>query len=145
MPGATWRIASRNNNWLCLPTAHRPMRCTPISCVLFLVRLRADADLTSAGPARALKNLARAQCFTIRLILLLKVGKRGQNQRAQGLRVGVMPSLVIRCYTQCLRLFRQVPDPAPGIPDYAVSLYMAGLPGVMQDGNADPGSVAPGI
>ena len=27
------RIASRNNNWLCLPTTHRPMRCTPISCV----------------------------------------------------------------------------------------------------------------
>ena len=27
------RIASRNNNWLCLPTAPRPTSCTPISCV----------------------------------------------------------------------------------------------------------------
>ena len=39
--GATWRTASRNNNWPCLPTAHRPMSCTPTSCVCTFLRLPA--------------------------------------------------------------------------------------------------------
>jgi transposase len=31
-PGATWKTASRNSNWHCLPTVRQPMRCAPISC-----------------------------------------------------------------------------------------------------------------
>ena len=66
-------IASRNNNWLCLPTAPRPMRCNANQLRLYFssfayVLIQTLRRLALQGTA-----LARAQCGTIRL-KLLKVG-----------------------------------------------------------------------
>ena len=68
-PAATWRTASRNSSWRCLPTGPAAPRCEPTSCASTGRRWPTSCCTRSAHKGCSTR-LARAQCNTLRLRLL---------------------------------------------------------------------------